>query len=246
MSVTAAYHLFDAILNTDCYLAGATTTTEKNMKTIGFALAAGLLAAGGVHAQLLDEAPVTLSARPAPSQPFARVQPVPRTYIENTAEAPSAVINADKSAFGVYVADPKLVAGFNLNPNVAIETGYANLYTRGVHFADYARPDEVNGALGVKGFNSYLAARINVPVGDRLSAYGKLGVAYSERVAHDKTLRTTGSEVDVGAFTGVGARYKLSEKASVSAGYEQYGNSAKKWGSETNNSGLNATFKMGF
>jgi hypothetical protein len=50
----------------------------------------------------------------------------------------------------------------------------------------------------------------------------------------------------VGAFTGVGARYKLNDKASVSAGYEQYGNSAKKWGSETNNSGLNAKFKMGF
>jgi hypothetical protein len=50
----------------------------------------------------------------------------------------------------------------------------------------------------------------------------------------------------VGAYAGMGARYKLNEKATVSAQYEQYGNSAKKWGSETNNSGLSAKFKMGF
>ena len=216
------------------------------MKTIGFALAAGLLAAGGAHAQLLEESAATLSTTPAPSQAFARVRPLPRAYMENAAEPVSGVMNADKSAFGVYVADPKLVAGFNLNPNFAIETGYANLYTRGFHFADFARPDEVNGALGTKGFNSYLAGRINVPVTEKLAAYGKVGVAYSERVARDRTLRATGSEADVGAFTGVGARYILNDKASVSAGYEQYGNSAKKWGSETNNSGLNAKFKMGF
>lgn len=217
------------------------------MKTSSFALAAGLLATGGAQAQLLDgaTAPRTLSSTPAPSQPFGKVQPVPRTYMGNAAE-PVAMRNPDKSEFGVYVADPKLFGGINLSPNVALETGYANLYTRGYHFADYARPDEVNGALGTKGFNSYLAARVNVPVNDSFSAYGKVGVAYSERVAHDKTLRATASDSDVGAYAGMGARYKLTEKASVSAQYEQFGNSAKKWGSETNNSGLSAKFKMGF
>jgi hypothetical protein len=44
----------------------------------------------------------------------------------------------------------------------------------------------------------------------------------------------------------VGATYKLNEKASVSAQYEQYGNSADKWKNQTNNSGLSAKFKMGF
>jgi opacity protein-like surface antigen len=217
------------------------------MKPISFALAAGLLAGGGAQAQLLDDAPApkSLSSAPALSQPFAKVQPVPRTYMGNAAE-PVGLPNADKSAFGVYVADPKLFGGINVSPNFAIETGYANLYTRGYHFADYARADEVKGALGTKGFNSYLAAKVNVPDNDVFSAYGKVGVAYSERVAHDKTLRATTSDADVGAYAGMGARYKLNEKATVSAQYEQYGNSAKKWGSETNNSGLSAKFKMGF
>jgi opacity protein-like surface antigen len=218
------------------------------MTTTHLALAAALLAAAGsTHAQLLDSAaaPKDLSGTPALSAPFAKIQPVPRTYMGDAAET-GGVRFQDKSAFGVYVSDPKLFAGVNLSPYFAIETGYANLYTRGFHFADYARPDEVNGALGTKGSNSYLAARLNVPVNDQLSAYGKLGVAVSERVAHDKTLRSTASDTDVGAYVGMGARYKVNEKATVSAGYEQYGNSAKKWGSETNNSGLQAKFRMGF
>jgi hypothetical protein len=217
------------------------------MKTIGFVATAGLLVAGAAQAQLLDATapPATLSSTPALSRPFAAIQPVPHTYVGNAAE-PVGLRNPDKSTFGVYVADPKLFGGINLSPNVAIETGYANLFTRGYHFADYARPDEVNGALGTKGFNSYLAARINLPVNDSVSAFGKLGLAYSERVAHDRTLRATVADGDLGAYAGMGARYKLSEKASVSAQYEQYGNSAQKWGNQTNNSGLSAKFKMGF
>ena len=217
------------------------------MNTIHLALDAGLLAAGAAQAQLLDGAapPKDLSATQVLSPPFAKILPVPRTYMGNEAET-GGLRFQDKSAFGVYVSDPKLFAGVNLSPNFAIEAGYANLYTRGFHFADYARPDEVNGALGTKGVNSYLAARLNVPVNDQFSAYGKLGVAVSERVTHDKTLRNTVSDIDVGPYVGMGARYKVSEKATVSAGYEQYGNSAKKWGSETNNSGLQAKFKMGF
>ena len=221
-------------------------TKGTRMTTIHLALAAGLLAAGGAQAQLLDgAAPKDLSATRTLPSPFAKIQPVPRTYMGNEAET-GGLRYQDKSAFGVYVSDPKLFAGVSLSPYFAIETGYANLYTRGFHFADYARPDEVNGALGTKGSNSYLAARLNVPVNDQFSAYGKLGVAVSERVTHDKTLRNTVSDIDVGPYVGMGARYKVSEKATVSAGYEQYGNSAKKWGSETNNSGLQAKFRMGF
>ncbi|MFL6636503.1 MAG: outer membrane beta-barrel protein [Massilia sp.] len=217
------------------------------MNTIHIALAAGLLAAGVAHAQLLDSAaaPKELATTPAPAPPFAKIQPVPRTYMGNAAET-DGLRYQDKSAFGVYVSDPKLFAGVNLAPNVAIETGYANLFTRGFHFADYARPDEVNGALGTKGFNSYLAARLNVPVDDQFSAYGKVGVAVSERVAHDRTLRSTVSDTDVGPYVGMGARYKVNGKASVTAGYEQYGNSAKKWGGDTNNSALQARFRLGF
>lgn len=217
------------------------------MTTIHIALAAGLSFAGVAHAQLLDNAAATrdLSGLHVPPPSFAKIQPVPRTYMGNAAET-DGLRYQDKSAFGVYVSDPKLFAGVNLAPNFAIETGYANLYTRGFHFADYARPDEVNGALGTKGSNSYLAARLNVPVNDQLAAYGKLGVAVSDRVAHDRTLHNTVTDTDVGAYVGMGARYKVNEKAAVTAGYEQYGNSAKKFGSETNNSGLQAKFKLGF
>ena len=216
------------------------------MKTICFILAAVTLAAGTARAQSPAEAPpTTLSSTPPAASVFAKVQPVPRTYMGNAAETVWPGMQ-DKSAFGVYVADPKLFAGVRLSPNVAVEAGHANLFTRGYHFVDYARPDEVAGALGTKGSNSYLAGRIDVPVTDSLSTYGKLGIAYSERTAHDQTLRATKTDSDVGAYAGLGATYKVSEKASVSAQYEQYGYTAKKWGSETNTSGVSAKFKMGF
>ena len=220
------------------------------MKTIRFFLGAAMLAtgaAGAVRAQSLADAPLppTLSSTPPAASALAKVQPVPHTYMGN-AEAPVWSGMQDKSAFGVYVTDPKLFAGVKLSPNVSVEAGYANLFSRGYRFADYARADEVAGALGTKGTNSYLAGRLDVPVNDSLSAYGKLGVAYSERTARDQTLRTTKTDSDIGTYAGMGATYKVSEKAAVSAQYEQYGNSAKRWGSETNNSGISAKFKMGF
>lgn len=216
------------------------------MKTICFVLAAVTLAAGAARAQSLEEpAPPTLSSTPPAAPAFAKVQPAPRTYMGNAAETVWPGMQ-DKSTFGIYVTDPKLFAGVKLSPNVAVEAGYANLFTRGYRFADYGRQDEVAGAIGTKGSNSYLAGRIDIPVTDSLSTYGKLGVAYSERTARDQTLRTTRTESDVGTYAGMGATYKVSERASVSAQYEQYGNTAKKWGSETNNSGVSAKFKMGF
>ena len=35
------------------------------------------------------------------------------------------------------------------------------------------------GVLGARSYTAYLAARITVPVNERLTAYGKLGVAQS-------------------------------------------------------------------
>jgi hypothetical protein len=212
------------------------------MHTFHVVLFAGLLGAGAARAQLLER---PAPAQDVPSRPFAQIQPVSRLYMGNAAET-DGVRFQDKSAFGVYTSDPRLFAGIGLSPLFAVEAGYANLYTRGFHFADYARPDEVNGALGTRGYNSYLAGRIDAPVNDRFVAYGTLGVAVSERVAHDGTARATVTESDVGPYVGTGGRYRLDEKASLSARYEQYGNSAKKWGGETNNSGVTARFRMGF
>jgi opacity protein-like surface antigen len=207
------------------------------MKAFCLVLAAALLAVGSAQAQLVDQpSPPQFEVRiPAQAQPFAgSFQVFPRSYMRNETAIP------DVKLFEDYRTDPKLRAGYDLTPTLAIEAGYANLFSRGFRHVDYGRADERAGALGAKGFSSYLAGKYMVPVGERFTAYGKLGVAVSERKTRDKT------DVDVGPYANVGARYKLSEKASVTGEYEHYGDSARKWGGATNATGVNAKLKLGF
>lgn len=63
-----------------------------------------------------------------------------------------------------------------------------------------------------------------MPVNDQFSAYGKLGVAYSNR----KVEANDGLHIDhhdTGAYAALGAEYKLNEKVSLVGEYERYGKS---------------------
>lgn len=212
------------------------------MKPCRLVLAVASLAAGSAQAQLVEPAgapQLQRQARPQ-DQDFAKsFEPLTRPYVTNETEGPN-----DK-LFGDYRTDPKLRAGFDLNPNFAIETGYQNLYSRGFHYVDPGRAADRAGALGTKGSASYLAGKLTVPVDGRFSAYGKLGIAYSERKIHDSQV-SSARDVDVGSYANVGARYKLNDKASINAQYERYGDSAKKFGSDTNAGGVSAKLKVGF
>jgi hypothetical protein len=213
---------------------------EKRMNPFRFALAAGLLAAGGARAQLVDPASASqLQAKPsAEAKAFARIPSlVESSYVRNEAENPN-----DRLMEG-FRTDPRLVAGVNLTPYLAIETGYRERFDRGFHNINPGRSEDVSGALGVKGFHSYLAARLTAPISDSLSAYGKLGIAYSERKGGDNGNKT---EVDAGLYISAGAKYRLNEKAAVSAEVQRYGDTASKWGSATNGNSKGAKVKLGF
>lgn len=238
------------------------------MNAIGLTSAAGILAAGliahGAAAQSLDApdtapasarplvvtvpAATALTARPA-AAPLAAVQPaplMPQFYLKNEAAGTGAtVMNKSGSVDGVWVTDPRLVAGFNLTPALALEAGYVNLYDRGTYFASYAHPEQTSGALGVKGFNSYVAGKYTVTLNDRLEVVGKAGIARSEFNERDAHLGSMTS-VDTGPYTGLGANYKVTDKMSVSGKVERYGDSAR-WGpANSNNTGVSAKVNLGF
>jgi opacity protein-like surface antigen len=210
------------------------------MSALGFALTAGVFVIGSAQAQLLEPASApTLQAEKPMDQVFGKIQqPFPRSYMSNET-APS----IDK-LHPNFRTDPKLVGGFELTPNLGIEAGFSNLYSQGFHYMDERHADERGGALGNHGIASHLAAKVTVPVDDRLSAYGKLGVAYSvrESAGQDKTLR----DIDVGPYAGVGAKYKLTDKASLSGEYQFQGDTGKKWSNDTNANGFGAKLKLGF
>jgi hypothetical protein len=213
------------------------------MRTSCFALAAGgFVACAFAQAQRLDQ----------PAPPLEKVSAVqPKVFAGSVASATHIYKGENESTtafdttFGSYRTDPKLMVGVQLNPNLAIETGYANLFSRGFHFVDYGRGDERSGALGTRGFTSYVAGKLAVPLGEQVSAYGKLGVAYSQQVAHDRAgLRVR--DGDVGAYANVGARYKLNDRISVSGELTRSGDTANKWGGASNATGASASLKVGF
>ncbi|MET0980980.1 MAG: outer membrane beta-barrel protein [Telluria sp.] len=161
-------------------------------------------------------------------------QPFPRTYGGNEAANPG-----DKLHKG-FRTDPRLVGGIELAPGLSLEAGYVNGFDRGFHGIDEGRPEEVSGALGNHGHSIHVAGKVSAPLGERLSAYGKLGVAHSARKAYGRPA------TDTGLYTGVGAQYKLDENAGIEAEVGRHGNAARKWSNVTNADAVKARVKIGF
>lgn len=205
-------------------------------------LAAALLAVGSAHAQLADPAEqARLRAQPSPQAgAFART---PSLFERGTIRDEGA--HPFTRLFEGYRTDPRLVAGFRLDRHLALELGYLERLDRGFHPLDPHSAFDTTGALGVRGFHTYAAVKASVPITEDLSAYGKLGVAYSERRGIDGRGKA-GSNTDFGAYTGLGARYRLNEKAAVSVESQKFGNTSQKWGSDTNANKVNATLHLGF
>ena len=204
---------------------------------LGAAAGAVLAVVGSAQAQRLN-LPAPQSETPAIS--LSRTQPFPLPYTTN--EATKEILYNRFPMFNEYRTDPKLVLGFDLTPNFGLEAGYTNLFSRGFHYADIeARHENREGALGQGGFTSYAAVKLTVPVNDRLTAYSKFGIAYSERDTFARSVK----DADAGPYANVGAHYKLSDRATLSGEYQRTGDT-KKWGNDTNANGVGAKLNLGF
>jgi len=187
------------------------------VRTILFTLA--IVAAGSAAAQLL----------PAATDPVLRADP-PTTLRSLQPYAPfharaEGLPPADPNAVESYRADLKLTAGFNVNPNFSLEATFVNpLYQDGLRYIGpgprlaqgvplgYSGSNPGLGMpRGVGGYDLDLVAKLAVPIDRRLSAFGKLGVATSERRLRDNT--TT----EFGTAASVGATYQLTNGQTITA-----------------------------
>lgn len=212
------------------------------MKAMPWAIALAGLAASGVQAQLVEgpAAPVALAdvlPRTVYSKPQEPVhQTYPRVYGGNLAHNPN-----DRLFNGMYKTDPRLMMGIAITPTLAFEAGYLNLVDLGFHPVNERDPEDTSGAIGQQGFNTHLAAKVTRPLGERLSAYGKLGIARSEQRIGDL------KGVDVGLYTGLGASYKVNKRVTVDGAFENHGHAAERWYKQTNSSSsVKGSLKMGF
>lgn len=184
------------------------------MKPAVFVAAFAVFAAGGARAQLVG---------PAPEPAFKADQPALLRNLPSYSRFHGTIEGlapADPQALDLYRADPKLTAGVDFNPYLGMEATFVNPNHReGLHLVagDLGTflgngPRLAQGTpLGTGGYDVDLAARLRVPVDDRLGAFGKLGVGASERVHH------TGTTTDVGAAASVGLTYKLNTTQTVTA-----------------------------
>jgi OOP family OmpA-OmpF porin len=109
-----------------------------------------------------------------------------------------------------YKTNAKVYGGYEFDQNWGVEAGYTNF-------------DKVDTPFGnVKGSGTYVAGKYSMPLGDRFTGYGKLGVSYNER-KFSNSLGAQANNYDTGLYGGVGVEYKLNEKLAVNAEYERYG-----------------------
>ncbi len=229
------------------------------MKAIVFA--AALLATGGAQAQLVDPPSARLSSEPGGrygplAEGFKRYQPV---YGGNE------TANPNDRQFKGFRTDPRLVLGYAFNRYLAVETGFSYLRDKGFHKIDSFDPRQAAaqasvsaGDLMARSHTTYVAARITVPVGERLTAYGKFGVAHSAVKRDDfvtpgqaggharaAPANAFGGESGKGAYGAVGAKYQLNDRATLSGEVRKNG-SAGKFGAASNASGVHGNVGFGF
>ncbi|RZA27957.1 MAG: porin family protein, partial [Lysobacteraceae bacterium] len=145
---------------------------------------------------------------------------------------------------------------YAFNQYLAVETGYSHLRDEGFHKVDPGPMESAAaaGALGAKSHTNYVAAKLTLPVTDRLTAYGKLGMAHSTVTndgfvteAQAKRRRDGGAfagESSTGGYGALGAKYKLNDRATLSGEVRKNG-SADKFGS-SNGSAVQGSVGFGF
>lgn len=226
------------------------------MKSHWLVHAAAVLFAGSAHAQLMEplspeQANLYATQRSAMQESFDEAyQPYPRAYGRD-----EGAVSNDKAFKGLFKRNPRLVGGYQLTPNFAIEAGYVYLMDRGFRRIDPWEPENPLGSLNINNFSSHLAAKYSLPLTDKLVAFGKVGKAHSvmtvptsvaRRIARETGKPVREKEMDTGLYVGAGAQYQLDEKTTIDAQYGRHGDSAKKWGKDTNSTGVRANLKMGF
>ena len=165
------------------------------MKKIALALFASIAAIGAAQAQ---------------TQTFGN--DAPHAYVGIGAST------ADNVTTDQYRVGAKLYGGYQFDHNWGVEGGYT--YFDDQDFSRSIGNRRLNG--NVKGSSSYIAGKYTMPLSDRFSAFGKLGVAYNERKYNDNT-GLHYKENDTGVYAGIGVQYKLNQNVSLIGEYERYG-----------------------
>ena len=169
------------------------------MKKLIFALIAGATAMGAAQAQ---------------NRPYVGVGAV---AADNTFEVAG---TTNRSAEG-YKAGGKIFAGAEIDQNFGVEVGHVDFKRTDVSFSQNGIP----GSGEVDGRASYVAGKASTPMNEKISFFGKLGVAHTKNKLSSATPGMNRSESDNGLYAGLGAQYAVNQQVALTLEYERYGKS---------------------
>jgi OOP family OmpA-OmpF porin len=142
--------------------------------------------------------------------------------VSNAATAPHAyvgigVVTAENKVADAWKADAKIFAGYQFDQNLGFEAGFTRFGRVGVDFPSFYGTEHGR----TRGSSSYIAGTYTMPLNERVAAYGKLGVGYSER----SYISSSGAlgEHDTGLYAGAGLQVKLTGNLALTGEYERYG-----------------------
>ncbi|MDK6079346.1 outer membrane beta-barrel protein [Massilia varians] len=98
-------------------------------------------------------------------------------------------------------ASPKVFGGYQFGKRLAVEGGAVDLKN---------------------GYGMYIAVKPSIPLTEKLSAYGKVGVAQTRRPALPPPAPSAlGKKTDTGAYGAFGLQYSITPNAAVTLEYER-------------------------
>jgi opacity protein-like surface antigen len=117
----------------------------------------------------------------------------------------------------------KAFAGVDYDPWIGAELGYIDARTDDFEYV----ANGVNGRVGSRGYNIYLAAkgRYPIPMFPQAEVFGKAGVEYSHRKLDAGPFLSSTSDDNVGPYVAVGAQWHFNPQWAVVAEYERFGRS---------------------
>jgi OOP family OmpA-OmpF porin len=118
-----------------------------------------------------------------------------------------------------YKFSGKVFGGVELTDKFGVEAGYTDFRKAGGNYT-------LNGASAnteTDGYGAYIAGKAAMPLNDKFSVYGKLGVAHTKAEMQSATASLNRKVSDNGAYGALGMQYNVTPQVAVIAEYERYG-----------------------